>query len=95
METLNTVMWIAEGSNVGPSLCQAFADLAIPVRANYPSEEVGMIGSEYSKFSGYYHVANSNVIVEVVDRKMEIDGISSRKGSRHSSAFICNTVHPL
>jgi phenylacetate-CoA ligase len=79
LKTANTVMWIAEGSNVGPSLCQAFADLAIPVRANYSSEEVGMIGSECSKFSGYYHVANSNVIVEVVDRKMEIDGMTLGK----------------
>ena len=75
LKAANTAMWIAKSSNVGPSLIQAFADLAIPVRANYTSEEVGMIGAECSKFSGYYHVATSNVIVEVFDRKMEIDGM--------------------
>src|SRR5262249_44289731 len=55
---------------------KVFADLSIPVRANYSSEEVGMIGAECSKFAGYYHVAASNVIVEVVDYKMEVDGMN-------------------
>jgi len=75
LKAANTAMWIAKSANVGPNLSQAFADLAIPIRANYSSEEVGMIGAECSKFSGCYHVATSNVIVEVVDRKMEMDGM--------------------
>ncbi len=76
LKAANTAMWIAESSKVGPSLSRAFADLAIPVRANYSSEEVGMIGAECIKFTGYYHVATSNVIAEVVDRKVEVDGMN-------------------
>ena len=74
LKAAKTSMWIPKGENVDPKLIEAFADLAIPVRANYSSEEVGMIGAECSKFSGYYHVATSNVIVEVVDRRFEIEG---------------------
>ncbi len=75
----HTAMWIPLSENVDPKVIETFADLGIPVRANYSSEEVGMIGAECSKFSGYYHVASSNVIVEVVDRRFEIDGMSLGK----------------
>jgi phenylacetate-coenzyme A ligase PaaK-like adenylate-forming protein len=76
LKAANTAMWIANSSSVTQSVRRVFADLAIPVRANYSSEEVGMIGAECSKFAGYYHVATSNVIVEVVDHKMEVDGMN-------------------
>ncbi len=68
-------MWISNGEKAEPNVIEAFANLAISVRANYSSEEVGMIGAECSKFPGYYHVATSNVIVEVIDRRTEIDGM--------------------
>ncbi len=58
-------MWIPLMEPVDPTLREAFASLNIPVRANYSSEEVGMIGSECEKFPGNYHVATSNVIIEV------------------------------
>lgn len=51
---------------VSPELREAFASVGIPVRATYSSEEVGAIGSECEKVPGSYHVATSNVIVEVV-----------------------------
>jgi hypothetical protein len=38
-----TAMWISLGESVGPHLIEAFARLAIPIRQNYSSEEVGMI----------------------------------------------------
>jgi phenylacetate-CoA ligase len=76
LKAANTAMWIQRGENADPRLVAAFADLGIPVRANYSSEEVGTIGAECSKFPGYYHVATSNVIVEVVDRRFEIDGLT-------------------
>ena len=72
-------MWIPRGENVEGHLIDALSDLAIPIRANYSSEEVGMIGSECSKCSGWYRVATSNVIVEVVDRVHDIDGIRRGK----------------
>jgi phenylacetate-coenzyme A ligase PaaK-like adenylate-forming protein len=60
-------------------LFKRFAALGIPTRDTYSSEEVGMIAAECSKFSGYYHVASSNVIVEVVDRRFNIDGLNLGK----------------
>jgi phenylacetate-CoA ligase len=58
-------MWIPVSEEADSNLREEFARIKIPVRANYSSEEVGLIGSECSTFPGNYHVATSNVIVEV------------------------------
>jgi phenylacetate-CoA ligase len=58
-------MWIPVGEEADGNLREKFVRLGIPVRANYSSEEVGLIGSECTTFPGNYHVATSNVIVEV------------------------------
>ena len=58
-------MWIPIGSPVSPEVRKSFTDLDIPVRANYSAEEVGLIASECQDIPGNYHVATSNVIVEV------------------------------
>jgi phenylacetate-CoA ligase len=79
LKQAKTEMWIPLGGEIGPNLAKTFANLAIPVRANYSSSEVGMIGAACSKFSDYYHVATSNVMVEVVDRRFEINGITLGK----------------
>jgi phenylacetate-coenzyme A ligase PaaK-like adenylate-forming protein len=79
LKAAKTAMWIPVAEYVDPKLSEAFAKLGIPVRASYSSEEVGMIGTECSKFSGHYHVATSNVIVEVVDRRFEIEGLKLGK----------------
>jgi phenylacetate-CoA ligase len=79
LKAAKTAMWIPSGAKPDSKLIEIFADLAIPFRANYSSEEVGMIGAECSKYFGYYHVATSNVLVEVVDRRFEIDGMSVGK----------------
>jgi phenylacetate-CoA ligase len=55
------------------------AHLSIPTRGNYSSEEVGLIGAECAKFTGYYHVATSNVMVEVVDQSHNVDGVKLGK----------------
>jgi phenylacetate-coenzyme A ligase PaaK-like adenylate-forming protein len=72
-------MWIPFGANIEPHLSDAFAHLSIPVRANYSSEEVGMIGAECPKRPGYYHVATSNAIVEVVDQSYDLQGATVGK----------------
>ncbi len=79
LKAAKTAMWIPLGAKPFPKLIETFADLGIPVRANYSSEEVGMIGAECSRFSGYYHVATSNVIVEMVDRTFDVDGTTLGK----------------
>ncbi len=60
-------MWIPIAEEAEAPLRKEFARSGIPVRATYSSEEVGLIGSECSTFAGNYHVATSNVIVEVED----------------------------
>ena len=73
-------MWIPLSAKVDAKHVETFAKLGIPVRANYSSEEMGMIGFECNKFWGYYyHVATSNVIVEVVDRRFGIDDLNLGK----------------
>jgi phenylacetate-coenzyme A ligase PaaK-like adenylate-forming protein len=59
------VMWAPLSEPVDPKLRETFDSLNIPVRATYSSEEVGMIGSECERVPGNYHVATSNVIIEV------------------------------
>jgi phenylacetate-CoA ligase len=79
LKEAKTAMWIPIGEKPDSKLVETFTDLAIPVRASYSSEEVGYIGAECSKCPGCYHVATSNVMVEVVDRRFDIDGMSAGK----------------
>jgi len=79
LKAANTAMWIPFGAKPNSKLRETFTDLGIPVRATYSSEEVGYIGTACSKCSTHYHAATSNVVVEVVDRRFEIDGMSVGK----------------
>ncbi|MGE5305897.1 MAG: hypothetical protein ACM3TN_21495 [Alphaproteobacteria bacterium] len=58
-------MWLPVSEEADTDLRQEFGRQEIPVCASYSSEEVGLIGCECRIFSGNYHVATSNVIVEV------------------------------
>jgi phenylacetate-CoA ligase len=64
---------LAYGETIDPVLGQAIVDQGIPVRSNYTCEEVGPIGFECETAPGHYHVASSNVIVEV-EGSYEIEG---------------------
>jgi len=79
LRTAKTAMWIPFGEHLGPHLIDALSNLSIPIRGNYSAEEVGMIGAECPKVSGHYHIATSNVIVELVDRSYDIEGIQVGK----------------
>jgi phenylacetate-coenzyme A ligase PaaK-like adenylate-forming protein len=70
----NIRMWIARAEAVSPELRQLFAELKIPIRANYSSEENGPIAFQCEAFADRFHVATSNVIVEIGDQKYEVDG---------------------
>ena len=60
-----TLMWIPFAEAIDDRLREQFVSAGISVRANYSSEEVGPIGFECETLPGFYHVASSNVIVEV------------------------------
>jgi phenylacetate-coenzyme A ligase PaaK-like adenylate-forming protein len=71
----DTTIWLPVGEAVDPRLREKFQSVGVPVLANYSSEEVGLIGSECPKSPGNYHVATSNVVVEVLeDEGFEISG---------------------
>ena len=66
-----TEMLIPLSEEISQDLRRAFCVQNIPVRGNYSSEEVGIIGCECQHYPANYHVAHSNVIVEV-DKKSSI-----------------------
>jgi phenylacetate-coenzyme A ligase PaaK-like adenylate-forming protein len=68
-----TKLWIPSAEGVSPDMRKIFADLGIPIRANYSSEETGPIGYECQACPGHYHVATSNVMVEVVDYSHDVN----------------------
>jgi phenylacetate-CoA ligase len=71
---LEVSTWVSLGEGVDASLARELAQLGIPIRSNYSSEEVGPIAGECETCPGHYHVATSNVIVEVVDISHEVEG---------------------
>ena len=69
------ILPIAEAAD--PDMRASFASVGIPVRGNYSSEEVGAIAYECEKVAESFHVATSNVIVEI-DRQ----GMARLNGKR-------------
>jgi hypothetical protein len=55
-ERAGVAMWIPISEEADANLREEFGRVGIPVRANYSSEEVGLVGSECSMFPGNYHV---------------------------------------
>jgi phenylacetate-CoA ligase len=58
-------MWISIADAVDPGFRVALMSHGIPVRSTYSAQEIGPIGFECEQLPGNYHVATSNVIVEV------------------------------
>jgi phenylacetate-CoA ligase len=69
-----TAMFIPTGEEADRNLRDKFVAAGIPVRANYSSEEVGLIASECKDCPENFHVAQSNVIIEVDHRDNVIVG---------------------
>jgi phenylacetate-CoA ligase len=65
LKTHKTKMFIPLGEEADRDLRGEFSAQNITVRGNYSSEEVGLIGSECETYPSHYHIAHSNVIVEV------------------------------
>jgi phenylacetate-coenzyme A ligase PaaK-like adenylate-forming protein len=71
----DTTMWLPMGEAVDPRVREELRSVGVPVLASYSSEEVGLIGSECANKPGNYHVATSNVLVEVLeDEGFEVGG---------------------
>ncbi|MDC7789604.1 hypothetical protein PQJ75_28785 [Rhodoplanes sp. TEM] len=75
LKRAGTAMIVTLAEPVDPALRREFEAVGIPIRATYSSEEVGPIGMECPHRPGHYHVASSNVIVEIGrDGAVEVDG---------------------
>ncbi|MGD0865621.1 MAG: hypothetical protein ABSA49_08705 [Rhizomicrobium sp.] len=70
-----TAMLLPVAEALDPRLRDVFSAIGIPVRSSYSSEEVGLIGSECETIAGSYHIATSNVIVEVTgEDRLQLNG---------------------
>jgi phenylacetate-coenzyme A ligase PaaK-like adenylate-forming protein len=70
-----TEIFVATDEEADDSLREKFAAARIPVRAIYSSSEVGYIAAECKDCTKSFHVAESNVIVEIDNRdSVTIDG---------------------
>jgi len=65
LKKYKTEMLIPLAEETSPDLRKALDAQNIPVRSGYSSEEVSLIGSECETYPSHYHVAHSNVVVEV------------------------------
>jgi phenylacetate-coenzyme A ligase PaaK-like adenylate-forming protein len=74
-----TKMLIPTDEEADKGLRDKFAAARIPVKAVYSSQEVGYIGAECKDCPGAFHVAQSNVIIEIDNRDSVVVG-SNRLG---------------
>jgi phenylacetate-CoA ligase len=63
----DATLWLPLGEHLDPKLRESLYSVGVPVLATYSSEEVGLIASECPKRPGNFHVATSNVVVEVLN----------------------------
>jgi phenylacetate-CoA ligase len=74
LRELRVSEWLALAEEIDPVLYQAIVDQGIAIHSSYSSEEVGPIGFECEATPGHYHVASSNVVVEIAENLHEIEG---------------------
>lgn len=72
--------WTPIGGAPSDYVRTVFGEQSIPIRAHYSSREIGLMATECATHPGFYHVANSNVIIEIDPRdqfKMGRDSVGS------------------
>ncbi len=74
----DTRLVVTYGQATSPAVIEALAQSGIDHTSSYSCEEVGLIGSECRHHKGFFHVAESNVLVEAGDLAVEIDGRECR-----------------
>jgi phenylacetate-CoA ligase len=69
-----TEMLIPVDEEADEGLRDKFAAARIPVRAVYSSQEIGYIGAECKDCPGAFHIAQSNVMIEIDNRESVVVG---------------------
>lgn len=67
LKDLGIDRWIQFAGHRAPGLSKKFAAAGIEISANYSAEETGPMAFECTKCPDHFHVATSNVIIEVDD----------------------------
>ena len=65
IRNLGVKMWIHQSDYRDPALLHQLKECGVVCTSNYSSGELGPIAYECSQFEGRYHVAHSNIIVEI------------------------------
>ncbi len=65
LKQAGTAMLVVHGEQLDAAIAAEFAEVGIPTRNTYSCEEVGPLAAECARHPGRYHVATSNLIVEV------------------------------
>jgi phenylacetate-coenzyme A ligase PaaK-like adenylate-forming protein len=68
IKRLGIKLWIHRSDYRDPAIVKALSDVGVQCTSSYSAGEVGPIAYECLKHQGYYHVANTNVIVECDDQ---------------------------
>lgn len=74
----DTKLIITYGQSLPASIAESLAQSGIPHTSSYSCEEVGLIASECRINKGFFHVAESNVIVEPGDATIDVEGHECR-----------------
>ena len=67
LKDLGIDRWIQYSGHRAPGLSEKFAAAGIEISANYSAEEIGPMAFECTQCPDHFHVATSNVIIEVDD----------------------------
>jgi len=68
-------LFMPYGNTISSEVRKLSTELGVPIQSNYSCEECGLIGYECAENPDYYHVAGSNVIVELGQEQIEDDGV--------------------
>jgi phenylacetate-coenzyme A ligase PaaK-like adenylate-forming protein len=65
IKRLGIKLWLHNSDYRDPEIVKALEGIGVPSLSNYSAGEIGPIAYECSKNPGYFHVAHTNVIVEL------------------------------
>jgi hypothetical protein len=68
LKKLDISFWLHVSDYRDPEVVEALAEIGVPSLSNYSAGEMGPIAFECRERQGFYHVAHSNVVVEVDDQ---------------------------
>ena len=75
LEKIKVRRFSTYGNLISPEVRAVAKRFGIAIRSTYSCEECGLIGAECTQHPEHYHIAESNVVVEIGDEKLEYEGV--------------------